>query len=180
MKKFYYLVFMLVMVISGVTFVSCGGDEEEEIIDEVGGNGRTFLFSFDGSKEFAQGNEYMELEDYLNPIYYVGWPGEDNHFSIDRYPINGAQLHFDFSDKEASFFKVGYSDFTKDATRIVYITAAGSGWEGEYESGKAKVTSNNGEFITIQFSNFKCEIERNDIEHTILLDGTLKFRVYRY
>lgn len=176
MKKFLSAILFLAAM-TGIMTTACGGDDEEEF--DIGGNGKTFLFAFDDDKEVVEGNKYIDLEEYFSPVYYVGWPDETNHFSIDR-PGGSGQFHIEFSKKEASYFKVGYSDFAKDASRIVYITGSWQGWEGEYVSGKAKVTSNNGEYITIQFSKFKCRVERYDIEHTILLDGTLKFYVYRY
>lgn len=178
MKKLYYFVFVLVMLMTGMVTVACGGDDEEEF--DISGNGRTFLFAFDDDMDRVKGNNIMDLEDYLNPIYYVGWPNEANHFAIDR-PGESGQFHIDFSQEEESFFKVGYSGFGKDASSIVYITTYWQGWYGEFVSGDAKVISNNGEYITIQFSKFKCKVEdRNEREHTILLDGTLKFYVYRY
>lgn len=81
---------------------------------------------------------------------------------------------------QPSNFPVGYSDFDEDATDIEFISGEFSGWYGEYVSGSAKVTANDGKYITIQFSNYAFEVERKNSVHTFVLNGSLKFQAYLY
>lgn len=78
-----------------------------------------------------------------------------------------------------SFFSVGYSDFGADATEMECVTG-GSGWYGDYISGSAKVTKNDGKYITINFNNYKYSVTSGyNTNRTayVTLKGSLSFKI---
>ena len=76
-----------------------------------------------------------------------------------------------------SYFSVGYSDFGADATDMERVDASGYGWDGEYISGSAKVTKNDGKYITINFNDYKYSVKRSEGRVVyVTLKGSLAFK----
>ena len=179
MKKIYSMMTMLAMMVAALSFTSCGGGDDDEI---NGGSAPSSSFSitYDGKKTD------VELTEWINPIFGNGGSKKGNYFCFDNYPLGKGQIHIIFpysqygENVQPSHFPVGYSDFDEDATDIEFISGEFSGWYGEYVSGSAKVTANDGKYITIQFSNYAFEVERKNSVHTFVLNGSLKFQAYLY
>ena len=129
--------------------------------------------------------ESQDVED-INPIYGHGGHGEGNHFSMDECLPRMGQIHIQFplsqygENVPPSYFYVGYNDFGSYATDIVYISSEMAGWHGEYVSGSAVVTKNDGKYITVQFNNYKFSVSRSGSSHEYVLNGTLPFLCYMY
>ena len=180
MKKIYLSMMMLAMMVAALSFTACGSSNS----DDDGGGGSpsysTFTITYDGEM-----NE-VENTSWINPIFGNGGQKKGNYFCLDNYPLNRGQIHIIFPYDEyqgnvpPSYFTVGYNDFGEYATDIEYITTDTSGWHGEYVSGSATVTKNDGKNITIQFSRYAFEVSRSGKSHTFVLDGTLTFEAYLY
>ena len=168
---------------------SAGWKGFKKIVEIGGGNndeggssstGSAFSVTVDGVK-----NEVENVE-WLNPVFGHGGYNKGNYFCLESYPLGNGQIHIIFpfsqynSNVQPSYFSVGYSDFGADATDIEYITASMSGWHGDYTSGSARVTKNDGKYITIQFSSYSFEVKRSDRTHSFVLDGALTFMAYLY
>lgn len=140
----------------------------------------SFTITYDGNK-----NE-VENTSWINPLFGHGGQNKGNYFCLDNYPLNNGQIHIIFpydkykSNVQPSYFAVGYNDFGETATDIEFITTSMSAWYGEYVSGSAKVTKNDGKNITINFSKYTFEVERSGKSHKFVLDGTLTFQAYLY
>lgn len=140
----------------------------------------SFSITFDGQK-----NDVEDVE-WLNPHFGNGGYNKGNYFCLESYPLGNGQIHIIFpysqygKNVQPSYFQVGYSDFGAEATDIEYITASMAGWHGEYVSGSAKVVKNSGSSITLQFSNYQFEVNRNEKTHEFILNGTLEFKNYMY
>lgn len=177
MKRVYSTIMMLAMMVATLGFTACSSGSDDDSED---GSTSTFSITYDGEKNA------VENTTWLNPIYGHGGQNKGNYFCLDNYPLGYGQIHIIFPysqyDKNMppSYFQVGYNDFGADATDIEYITVSGSGWHGEYVSGSAKVVKNGGNSITIQFSNYKFEVERSGKSHDFILNGTLEFDCYLY
>ena len=180
MKKIYLSMMMLAMMVAALSFTACGSSNSDE--DGSGGSPSysTFTITYDGEM-----NE-VENTSWINPIFGNGGQKKGNYFSLDNYPLNSGQIHIIFPYDEYQgnvppfYFTVGYNDFGEYATDIEYITSDASGWHGEYVSGSATVTKNDGKNITIQFSRYAFEVSRSGKSHTFVLDGTLTFLAYLY
>jgi len=179
MRKIYSTVMMLAMMVAALSFTACSSSSSD---DEDGGypSGSTFTITYDGEK-----NE-VENTSWINPLYGNGGFDKGNYFCLENYPLGKGQIHIIFpysqygENVQPSFFSVGYSDFGDAATDIEYITKIRSGWYGEYVSGSAKVTKNDGKNITINFSNYEFDVEQGGKYHTFILDGSLTFQAYMY
>ncbi len=181
MRKIYSSIIMLAMMVAASSFTACSSSSSD---DEDGGgvnpSGSTFTITYDGEE-----NE-VENTSWINPLYGNGGYDKGNYFCLENYPLGKGQIHIIFpysqygENVQPSFFSVGYSDFGESATDIEYITTSMSGWYGEYISGSAKVTKNDGKNITINFSKYTFEVEKGGKSHNFILDGTLTFSAYMY
>lgn len=177
MKKLYSTFAMLALLVAVMGFASCGGDDDE--VDNGGSSmGSSFSITRDGER-----NEVENVK-WLNPHYGNGGFKKGNFFCLEDYPFARGQIHIIFpydqynENVPPSYFYVGYSDFDDFATDIDFITSGMEGWHGEYSSGSAKVTKNDGKNITVLFSNYTFEVKRREYSHTYILDGSLTFVVY--
>ncbi len=182
MKKLYSTMMMLAMMVAALSFNACGGDDGNDVDNGGGGSGSSsFSITRDG--------KLYEIENvsWLNPLYTNGGQKQrGNHFSLEDYPAATGQIHIIFPYSQygenlpPSYFYVGYSDFDDFATDIKFIASTTAGWNGEYTSGSAKVTKNDGKNITIQFSNYSFEVKRSGHTRSYVLNGTLTFMAYLY
>lgn len=167
---------MCAMIMVALTFISCPGSDDEG--DEGEGTSSFFSITCDGEKTEVDNAEW------LNPLYSGFSYG--NFFTMESYPVIRGQIHIVFPYDQygeyvqPSYFNVGYSDFGEDATDIEFITSSLSGWDGEYISGSAKVIKNSGSSITVKFSKYKFGVERRELYHEFILEGTLEFKCYLY
>ena len=177
MKKYFSLIAFAMMAVFCLSFVSCGGDDDDEF-DE--GGAYSFSFTRDGKRYD------VENVDWINPLFGHENYKKGNYFCLEFYQMAG-QIHIIFpysqygKNVQPSFFKVGYSDFGEDATDIEYYGQFDT-WYGEYVSGSAKVIKNSGKSITVQFINYTFEVGwyGNDKTHEFILNGTLEFKCYMY
>lgn len=183
MKKVYSTIMLFAMMVAALSLTACGGsDNDDEGIIDGGGlsPSSSFSITFDGEKN------YVENVEWINPLFGNGGFKKGNYFCLENYPLGTGQIHIIFpysqynGNVQPSYFSVGYSDFGADATDIEYITASMSGWHGDYTSGSARVTKNDGKYITIQFSSYSFEVKRSDRTHSFVLDGALTFMAYLY
>jgi len=180
MKKQYSTIMVLAMMVAALSITACSSSSDDDEDNGGGGSTSSFTITYDGEK-----NEVENVE-WLNPHYGNGGYNKGNYFCLEDYPLNGGQIHIIFpyskygKNVPPSYFQVGYSDFGEDATDIEYITTSMSGWHGDYTSGSAKVTKNDGKYITVQFSNYSFEVERSGRTHSFVLNGTLTFKAYLY
>ena len=179
MKKIYSMITMLAMMLV-LSSSTCSGSSDDDEINGGSAPSSSFSITYDGKK-----ND-VELTQWINPIFGNGGSKKGNYFCFDNYPLPSGQIHIIFpysqygENVQPSHFPVGFSDFGEDATDIEYISLEFSGWYGDYVSGSAKVTANDGKYITIQFSNYAFEVKRNSKVHTFVLNGSLKFQAYLY
>lgn len=171
---------MFAMIIAALGITACGSNNDDEKNGGGGSTSSTFTITYDG--------EINEVENasWLNPLYGNGGYNKGNYFCLENYPMATGQIHilfpYDQYDENLppSYFFEGYSDFGSSATDIEYITSSTSGFYGENTSGSAKVTKNDGQNITIQFSNYAFEVAKNGQSHSFVLDGVLTFKAYLY
>lgn len=182
MKKLYSGIMLLAMMVAALSLTACGGDDEDD-----GGSGSpsssTFTIIYDdgGEQVFTHdsdiaiqslGAEFGNLERHDSPrgSYFDMIIGTKGNF----YIIFPRQKYGE--DLAPSYFSVGYSDFGADATDIERVIG-GSGWYGEHISGSAKVTKNDGKYITIDFNNYKYSVTRNGSRVVyVTLKGSLSFK----
>ena len=186
MKKLYSTIMLLAMMVAALGLTACGGDDDEN--DGGGGSSSssTFTIIYDdgGEQVFTHDSdiaiqslcaEFGNLERYDSPrgSYFYMMIGTKGDFYIifprKKYGENLAP----------SYFSVGYSDFGADATDMERVDASGIGWYGEHISGSAKVTKNDGKYITIDFNNYKYSVTSGiNTSRTayVTLKGSLAFK----
>lgn len=189
MKKLYSTIMMLAMMVAALSLTACGGSDDN---DEIGGDGggsstsSTFTIIYDdgGEQIFTHDSdiaiqslcaEFGNFERYDSPrgSYFYMMIGTKGDF----YIIFPRQQYGE--DLASSYFSVGYNDFGADATDIERVSASGSGWYGEHISGSAKVTKNDGKYITIDFNNYKYSVTSGiNTNRTVYvtLKGSLAFK----
>lgn len=188
MKKLYATIMMLAMMVAALGLTACGGSDDDEIGGDGGGSSTssTFTIIYDdgGEQVFTHDSdiaiqslcaEFGNLERYDSPrgSYFYMMIGTKGDF----YIIFPRQKYGE--DLSPSYFSVGYSDFGADATDIERVSASGSGWYGEYISGSAKVTKNDGKYITINFNDYKYSVTSgiNSNRTTyVTLKGSIAFK----
>lgn len=188
MKKLYSTIMMLAMVVAASSLTACGGSDDDEIGGDGGGSSTssTFTIIYDdgGEQVFTHDSdiaiqslcaEFGNLERYDSPrgSYFYMMIGTKGDF----YIIFPRQQYGE--DLASSYFSVGYNDFGADATDIERVSASGSGWYGEHISGSAKVTKNDGKYITIDFNNYKYSVTSGiNTSRTayVTLKGSLSFK----
>ena len=159
---------MLAMMVAALSLTACGGSGDD---DEIGGDGggsstsSTFTIVYDdgGEQIFTHdsdiaiqslGAEFGNLKRGDSPrgsYFGMGIGTKGDFFIIFPRQKYGEDL-------APSYFSVGYRDFGTDATDMERVSASGSGWYGEHISGSAKVTKNDGKYITIDFNNYKYSV----------------------
>lgn len=188
MKKLYSTIMMLAMVVAASSLTACGGsDDNDEIGGDGGGSsaGSTFTIVYDdgGEQIFTHDSDKaiqslgamfgnLERGDSPRGSYFGMMIGAKGDFFI----IFPRQKYGE--DLAPSYFSVGYNDFGADATDMERVIG-GSGWYGDYISGSAKVTKNDGKYITINFNDYKYSvtsgINTNRIVY-VTLKGNLAFK----
>lgn len=189
MKKLYSTIMMLAMMVAASCLIACGGsDDNDEIGGDGGGSsaGSTFTIVYDdgGEQIFTHDSDIaiqslgavfgnLERGDSPRGSYFGMMIGAKGDFFI----IFPRQKYGE--DLAPSYFSVGYNDFGADATDIERVSASGSGWYGEHISGSAKITKNDGKYITIDFNNYKYSVTSGiNTSRTayVTLKGSLSFK----
>lgn len=186
MKKIYSTITMLAIMVAALSLTACGGSDDDEIGGDGGGSSTSSTFTIiydDGGEQVfihnsdiaiqSLGAEFGNLERHDSPrgSYFDMIIGTKGNF----YIIFPRQKYGE--DLAPSYFSVGYSDFGADATDMERVDAHGYGWDGEYISGSAKVTKNDGKYITINFNDYKYSVTRNGSRVVyITLKGSLAFK----
>lgn len=186
MKKLYSTIMMFAMMVGALSLTACGGSDDDEIGGDGGGSSTSSTFTIiydDGGEQVfthdsdiaiqSLGAEFGNLERHDSPrgSYFDMIIGTKGNF----YIIFPRQKYGE--DLAPSYFSVGYSDFGADATDMERVDAYGYGWDGEYISGSAKVTKNDGKYITINFNDYKYSVTRNGSRFVyITLKGSLAFK----
>ena len=179
---------MLAMMVAALSLTACGGSDDN---DEIGGDGggsstsSTFTIIYDdgGEEVFTYDSDIaiqslcagfgnLKRGDSPRGSYFgMGIGAEGDFFIIFPRQKYGEDL-------DPSYFSVGYSDFGADATDMERVFG-GSGWYGEHISGSAKVTKNDGKYITIDFNNYKYSLTSGiNTKRTayVTLNGSLAFK----
>ena len=186
MKKLYSTIMMLAMMVAALGLTACGGDDEDEIGDDGGGSASsTFTIIYDdgGEQVFTYDSDIaiqslcagfgnLKRGDSPRGSYFGMGIGTKGDFFI----IFPRQKYGE--DLDPSYFSVGYSDFGADATDMERVIGL-SGWYGEHISGSAKVTKNDGKYITIDFNNYKYSVTSGiNTSRTayVTLNGSLAFK----
>ena len=187
MKKLYSTIMLLAMMVAALSLTACGGDDDEENGGDGGGGSAnsTFTIIYDdgGEQVFTHDSDIAiqslcanfgnhELINSKGSYFYMMIGTKGDFYIIFPRKKYGENL-------APSYFSVGYSDFGADATDIERVSASGSGWYGEHISGSAKVTKNDGKYITINFNNYKYSVTSGiNINRTVYvtLKGSLAFK----
>ena len=186
MKKLYSTIMLLAMMVAALSLTACGGDDDEENGGDGGGSANsTFTIIYDdgGEQVFTHDSDIAiqslcanfgnhELINSKGSYFYMMIGTKGDFYIIFPRKKYGENL-------APSYFSVGYSDFGADATDIERVSASGSGWYGEHISGSAKVTKNDGKYITINFNNYKYSVTSGiNINRTVYvtLKGSLAFK----
>ena len=185
MKKLYSTIMLLVMMVAALGLTACGGDDDENIGGGGSSSSSTFTIIYDdgGEQVFTHDSDLaiqalcatfgnLEINNPKGSYFYmmIGTMG-------DFYIIFPRQKYGE--DLAPTYFSVGYNDFGADATDMVRVSASGSGWYGEYISGSAKVTKNDGKYITIDFNDYKYSVTSGiNTNRTayVTLNGSLAFK----
>lgn len=163
MKKIYSTIMLLAMMVAALSLSACGGEDKDD--NGGGGDGgsssATFTITIDGNK-----HEY--LSDYLD-----NWGSWEN--SVILIETNIGPLRFQYpSSTTFSSFTSGYSSFAEDVEQVtIGIT---SPQKCTHSAGLAKVVSNDGKKMKVQFSNYTFTWNQS---REIILDGTLNI-VFRF
>ena len=187
MKKLYSTIMMLARMVAALSLTACGGDDEDEISGDGGGSSASSTFTIiyveGGEQVFTHDNDIaiqslgavfgnLKRGDSPRGSYFSMMIGMHGYFHI----IFPRQKYGE--DLAPSYFSVGYSDFGADATDMERVIG-GSGWYGEHISGSAKVTKNDGKYITINFNNYKYSVTSGiNTKRTayVTLKGSLAFK----
>ena len=188
MKKLYSSIMLLAMMVAALSLTACGGSGDD---DEIGGDGggsstsSTFTIIYDDGGEQVFTHDSDIAIQSLGAVFGNLKRGDSprgSYFGMeigtkgDFFIIFPRQKYGD--DLDPSYFSVGYSDFGTDATDIERVIG-GSGWYGEHISGSAKVTKNDGKYITINFNNYKYSVTSGiNTNRTayVTLKGSLAFK----
>lgn len=188
MKKLYSTIMMFAMMVGALSLTACGGSDDDEIGGDGGGSSTSSTFTIiydDGGEQIfthdsdiaiqSLGAEFGNLERHDSPrgSYFDMIIGTKGNF----YIIFPRQKYGE--DLAPSYFSVGYSDFGADATDMERVSASGSGWYGEHISGSAKVTKNDGKYITIDFNNYKYSVTSGTNTNRtvyVTLKGSIAFK----
>lgn len=178
---------MLVMMVAALSLNACGGNGDDEIGGDGGGSSTssTFTIIYDdgGEQVFTHDSDIAILS--LGAVFGNLKRGDSprgSYFGMgigtkgDFFIIFPRQKYGE--DLAPSYFSVGYSDFGADATDMERVIG-GSGWYGEHISGSAKVTKNDGKYITIDFNNYKYSVTSGiNTSRTayVTLNGSLAFK----
>ena len=163
MKKLYATIMLLAMMVAALGLTACGGDDDEGNGggDDGGLSSATFTITIDGNK-----HEY--LTDYLD-----NWGSWENIVILIETHIGPLRFQYPSSTTFSSFTS-GYSSFAEDSEKVtIGIT---SPQECTHSAGLAKVVSNDGKKMKVQFSNYTFTWKTS---REIILDGTLNI-VFRF
>lgn len=188
MKKLYSIITILAMMVAALSLTACGGDDDENGVDGGGSStSSTFTIIYDdgGEQVFTYDSDIdidiqslganfgnLKRGDSPRGSYFGMGIGTKGDFFI----IFPRQKYGE--DLDPSYFSVGYSDFGADATDMERVIGL-SGWYGEHISGSAKVTKNDGKYITIDFNNYKYSVTSGiNTNRTayVTLKGSLAFK----
>lgn len=172
MKKIFSKQFsLLVIVIIASSFISCSEDDGISIP-----NPSPFSINFNGN---------VTVSDHYVDQIRSSAQFSDNSFSFfTTYPMGYFYITFPYDvygTVEPSFFHVGYDDFDNDAVYVKwqsYEIGSMGDWDGTYISGTASVEKVNNESITLNFNNYKVNIEKYGETRYIILNGKLRFDIY--
>ena len=179
---------LLGMMATALSLSACGGDDDDEIGGDGGGSSTSSTFTIiydDGGEQVFTHDSDIAIQS-LGAVFGNLKRGDSprgSYFGMgigtkgDFFIIFPRQKYGE--DLAPSYFSVGYGDFGADATDMVRISASGSGWYGEHISGSAKVTKNDGKYITINFNNYKYSVTSGiNTSRTayVTLKGSLAFK----
>ena len=187
MKKLYSTIMMLAMMVAALSLTACGGSNDDENGGDGGGSSTssTFTIIYDDGGEQVFTHDSDSAIQSLGAVFGNLKRGDSprgSYFGMgigtkgDFFIIFPRQKYGD--DLAPSYFSVGYSDFGADATDMERVIG-GSGWYGEHISGSAKVTKNDGKYITIDFNNYKYSVTSGiNTSRTayVTLKGSLAFK----
>lgn len=170
MRKLYSTIMMLALMVAALGLTSCpSSDEEDDDINNWGRGETVFSVTVNGYKyaydEFDL-HKWNLLGRYESKLL-IGGAGDSE--IVFKFPSN---INF-------SSFTPGYSSFHKDANEITY------GWRHycAYESGSARVLSNDGKNMKIRFNNYTLMSYHDKLFSSpyreIILDGELNI-VFMY
>lgn len=187
MKKLYSTIILLAMMVTALSLTACGGSDDEN--DDIGGGGSSSSSTF--TIIYDDGGEQVFTHDSDIAIQSLGaefgnWERGDSPRGSCFGMMIGTKGYFYIifprqkygEDLAPSYFSVGYSDFGADATDIERVLG-GSGWYGECMSGSAKVTKNDGKYITINFNDYKYSVTsgiNSNRTAYVTLKGSLAFK----
>ena len=187
MKKLYSTIVMLAMMVEVLGLTACGGDDDE-IGSDGGGSSTSSTFTIiydDGGEEVINYNSDIAIQSLCASFdnFETSTPPVGSRFTIMIGTRGYFHIIFPYQKYgkhlPPSYFPIGYNDFGADATDMVRISASGSGWYGEHISGSAKVTKNDGKYITINFNNYKYSVTSGiNTSRTayVTLKGSLAFK----
>ena len=159
MKKLYSTIMMLAIMVAALGLSACGGDDEDD--GNSSSSSSTFTITIDGNK-----HEY--LTDYLD-----NWGIWENCVILIETNIGPMRFQYPSSTTFSSFTS-GYSSFAEDAEKITI--GISSPQKCTHSAGSAKVVSNDGKKMKVQFSNYTFTWKTS---REIILDGTLNI-VFRF
>lgn len=171
MKKLHSTIMMLAMMVAALSFSACNGDEEDGVWGaDMNGNsvsGYMATITFDDCNVHEIVSPYMAMHTYSKSCkYFCIMPtmAKFIYIYVSEMPHLNADLNeyiTEFELMELSFTEMG---------------------DWEHEAGSAKVIMNDGEYITISFTNYQISytvhgIFGNEKEHKLTINGKIKFLI---
>lgn len=161
---------MLAMTVAALGLTSCGSsNSDDDDFNDDSPSDYMFSITYDGEV-----HEYSKSYFYVYPEAAVWYEKEHQFFLGTSRPAGSVGIIFT-SSVSATDLTSGYNDFIP----YVYASVMGGRFTPkDYSSGSATVISNDGEYITIKFSNYTFVKEPENLDSiTYIIDGIVKFLI---
>lgn len=196
MKKVYSTILVLATMVAALCLTACGGsDDSDDGIDGGSNNqsGTPSSTQFTIARKTFNGSELKHEYFYEPDKWYLNearYEAKDYKSNLDRrffiwYKQGTIDIIYRFTQYGVAYpateFKKGFNDFGYESVDINYSPSySNDTWESKPFSGSAAVVENNGDYITLEFNNYKifCEryVEKRDFEE-LTLNGRLSFKI---
>lgn len=178
---------LALVMLASLCMAACGGDDEE---DNDGGetNSSEFTITVNGEAyNYSNRNAIPYNFEVLSANFSTDNIFIDNlgsHFTLHYGGYMSWQLSIHFPKSKygdylrPSDFPVGYSDFGEDAAEVIVVSPSTEGWHGSPTGGTATVTKNDGNTISIKFSDYTTNVRRDGRSKDIIMNGVVDFNLY--
>lgn len=138
-----------------------------EVVFDVNGRAAYEEHNYKDEARFSTSNTVGSSFHFNSPSLSDPYKTFSYYFPIDKY-----------GRLSASYFYVGFSDFSNIMFKIGNAAKVGDTVYGEYVSGNAVVVENDGVYIGIRFDNFKCSaVIEGERYYITIVSGVIKFKI---